>query len=87
MSESASAKMNPPSTVDLDLRGLKCPLPALRTARALEALPAGARLHVEATDPMAAIDIPHLVATRGDLLVQQDRRAGALVFVIERVAT
>ena len=45
---------------ELDLRGLKCPLPALHTARRLKALAPGARLSVVADDPMAAIDIPHL---------------------------
>ncbi len=42
----------------LDARGLKCPLPVLKMEKALEALPAGARLTVLATDPIARIDIP-----------------------------
>jgi tRNA 2-thiouridine synthesizing protein A len=76
------------STVtQLDLRGLKCPLPALKTGRVLERLPAGARLQVETTDPMAAIDIPHLVRQRGDRLVAQDARDGVGFFTIERVVS
>jgi len=67
-----------------DLRGLKCPLPALRARRALLRLDAGAELTVLADDPMAAIDIPHLVRQLGDELVEirQDRKA--LRFVIRR---
>lgn len=42
----------------LDLRGLKCPLPVLRTEKRLGQLPPGARLTVLATDPVARIDIP-----------------------------
>ena len=42
----------------LDARGLKCPLPVLKMEKRLAALPAGARLVVQATDPMARIDIP-----------------------------
>ena len=42
----------------LDARGLKCPLPVLRTEKRLVQLPAGARLTVLASDPMAKIDIP-----------------------------
>lgn len=42
----------------LDLRGLKCPLPVLRVEKRLAQLPAGARLAVLATDPVARIDIP-----------------------------
>lgn len=42
----------------LDARGLKCPLPVLKMEKRLAALPAGARLVVLATDPMAKVDIP-----------------------------
>jgi tRNA 2-thiouridine synthesizing protein A len=68
----------------LDLRGLKCPLPALRTRKALLALDGGACLTVEATDPMAAIDIPHLVAQTGDALLASETRDGVLRFTIRR---
>jgi len=42
----------------LDARGLKCPLPVLKMEKRLATLPAGARLTVLATDPIARIDIP-----------------------------
>lgn len=42
----------------LDARGLKCPLPVLKTEKRLEQLPAGAELTVLASDPMAKVDIP-----------------------------
>ena len=42
----------------LDARGLKCPLPVLQMEKRLAALPAGGRLTVLATDPMAKVDIP-----------------------------
>jgi tRNA 2-thiouridine synthesizing protein A len=42
----------------LDCRGLRCPLPVLKTEKRLATLPAGATLTVLATDPMAKIDIP-----------------------------
>ena len=51
----------------LDLKGLKCPLPALRTAKALDRLAPGEGLVVMCTDPLAAIDIPNLLRERGDL--------------------
>jgi len=44
----------------LDLRGLKCPLPALFARRALARLKPGAELEVIADDPLAAVDIPHM---------------------------
>ena len=52
----------------LDLRGLKCPLPALRTRKALNGMLPGDRLTVECTDPLARIDIPSLVREIGDVL-------------------
>lgn len=50
----------------LDLYGLKCPLPYLRTRKALATLPAGATLLVLTSDPLAVIDIPNLARETGD---------------------
>ncbi len=52
----------------INLRGLKCPLPALRARKALAKMPAGDVLVVECTDPLAEIDIPNLVRQTGDVL-------------------
>ncbi|PZQ83221.1 MAG: preprotein translocase subunit TatB [Ancylobacter novellus] len=73
--------------VRLDLRGLKCPLPALHTRRALERAAPGTRLVVECTDPMAVIDIPHLVRQRGDELEAQETAGLPLVFHIRRAGS
>jgi tRNA 2-thiouridine synthesizing protein A len=73
----------PPEKV-LDLRGLKCPLPALRTRKALTRLPAGAVLAVECTDPLADIDIPNLVREMGAELAGRDRRGSVRVFRIRK---
>lgn len=45
-------------TVELDCRGLQCPLPVLKLEKRIETLPKGARLELRATDPVAKIDIP-----------------------------
>ena len=71
----------------LDLRGLKCPLPALHTRRALARLPAGAHLRVLATDPMSVIDVPHAVAQASGRLISQSSADGVHSFEIERLAT
>src|SRR5580658_9827519 len=52
----------------LNLRGLKCPLPALRTKKALGGLVSGDVLVVECTDPLAGVDIPNLLNQTGDKL-------------------
>src|SRR5204862_378455 len=58
----------------LNLRGLKCPLPALRARKALTGLKAGDMLIAECTDPLTAIDIPNLLSQTGERL---DSRARA----------
>jgi tRNA 2-thiouridine synthesizing protein A len=71
----------------LDLTGLKCPLPALRTQKALRRLEPGARLAVISTDPLAAIDIPHLLNQAGHRLAGMRRgEDGAATFLIEVAA-
>jgi tRNA 2-thiouridine synthesizing protein A len=68
----------------LDLTGLKCPLPALRTAKALKALSPGDVLEVHCTDPLAVIDIPNLVRETGDKLEITERTEQRIVFLIEK---
>ncbi|RVU13254.1 sulfurtransferase TusA family protein [Methylobacterium oryzihabitans] len=72
--------------MDLDLRGLKCPLPVLRTRKALRAIEPGGALVVHCTDPLAAIDIPHLLRETGDRLDGTSERDGVLTFRISRPA-
>ena len=72
--------------IRLDITGLNCPLPALRTRKALKSLAPGDRIEVRCSDPLAAIDIPHLVATTGDRLHGVEREAGGTVFLIEKSA-
>lgn len=77
------------SETHLDLRGLKCPLPALKTRKALSKAPPGAVLVVSCTDPMAVIDIPHLLAETKDVLESRATEPGAngadvLVFRIRK---
>lgn len=69
---------------DLDLEGLKCPLPALRTRRALARLNPGDVLTVVCTDPLASIDLPHLLRELGDVLDGLTRDDGRLVFKIRK---
>lgn len=74
------------STTKLDLAGLKCPLPVLRTRKALKALAPGDRLEVHCTDPLAAIDIPALIQQTGDRIDSSQRSDSRIVFLIEKVS-
>ena len=68
----------------INLRGLKCPLPALRARKALSKMPAGDLLVVECTDPLAELDIPNLVRETGDALEGQGKDGDVLVFRIRK---
>jgi tRNA 2-thiouridine synthesizing protein A len=68
----------------LDLTGLKCPLPALKTRKALKSLEPGDRLEVHCTDPLSVIDIPALIRETGDRVEITEQGARRIVFLIEK---
>jgi tRNA 2-thiouridine synthesizing protein A len=73
---------------ELDLMGLKCPLPVLRARRRLATMAAGTELTLTATDPMAAIDIPHMCHEDGHELLSLERLGErALRFSIRKART
>jgi tRNA 2-thiouridine synthesizing protein A len=70
--------------VELDLSGLKCPLPVLRTRKALLGMNPGDQLRVVCTDPLAGIDVPNLIRELGDTLVEQRQDEKSISFLIIR---
>ena len=70
----------------INLRGLKCPLPALRIRKILSGMAAGEVILAECTDPLAAIDIPNLLNQTGDVLESTERGADLLTFRIRKAA-
>ena len=79
--------MNPdalPAAEVYDLRGLNCPLPVLKARRRLAGMAPGARLWVETTDPLAAIDIPAFCNDDGHRLMETRAVEGGHRFLIEK---
>ena len=72
------------SETTLDLNGLKCPLPALKTRKALTRLRPGEELVVECTDPLSSIDIPNMLRETGDQLLDSRRADKRFVFRIRK---
>ncbi len=68
----------------MNLRGLKCPLPALRVRKMLSSLNSGDLIVAECTDPLAAIDIPNLLRQTGDMLEGTDKADDVLIFRIRK---
>jgi tRNA 2-thiouridine synthesizing protein A len=79
----AKSKLMTSETIDLS--GLECPVPSIRTKRKLNTMATGSRLTVICTDPLTAIDIPFLVTQLGHQLVRQEDLNEKLVFEIEVV--
>jgi tRNA 2-thiouridine synthesizing protein A len=70
--------------VELDVRGLLCPLPVLKAAKRLKSLATGDLLTVTASDPAAVIDFPHYCNETGHELVSHSKEGDELVFVIRK---
>ena len=68
----------------LDLTGLRCPLPALKTRKALKSLNPGDRLEVHCTDPLSVIDIPNLIRETKDRVEITERTEKLIVFMIDK---
>jgi len=70
----------------LDVRGLDCPLPVLKTKTVLEDVAAGDTLEVLATDPGSIADFPAFCRITGNVLVAQSEAGGVYRFVIRKAA-
>ena len=74
--------MTPDDTIDCE--GLLCPLPVLKARKRLLLMQAGQVLSVRATDPMAAIDLPHFCAEAGHSLLETLLDGVVQVYIIRR---
>ena len=68
----------------LDAKGLKCPLPVIKTRLALNKMAVGEVVTVLATDPASKIDIHHLCNITGNELVDASVENGVLTYFIRR---
>jgi tRNA 2-thiouridine synthesizing protein A len=66
----------------VSMRGLKCPLPALKTRKLLAKMTPGEVLVIECTDPLTTIDIPNLLRETGDRLESSGKKGRVLTFRI-----
>jgi tRNA 2-thiouridine synthesizing protein A len=73
-------------TTSLDLRGLKCPLPALMARRALMRAEPGTSIDVLCDDPMAPIDVPHMCTQEGFEVISVTRDGAIARMVLRRRA-
>ncbi len=70
----------------VDARGHRCPVPTLRLQRALREARPGQRVRLLADDPLARIDVPHLLQSIGARLVESSAEDGVFSFLVETPA-
>jgi len=71
-------------TSTVDARGLSCPMPIVRTAQAVRALPSGAIVEVLTTDPGSQKDFLAWSRATGHELIEQSGDGAIYRFVIRR---
>jgi tRNA 2-thiouridine synthesizing protein A len=69
---------------ELDARGLACPLPIVKTRKALNDLTSGQILRVTATDAGSVADMAAFAEQTGNQLVASSQEGGAYVFFLKR---
>jgi tRNA 2-thiouridine synthesizing protein A len=70
--------------IELDVKGLNCPLPILRAKKALASMESGQTLRVVATDPGAVKDFAAFCKQTGNPLVSSTESASEFTFLISK---
>ncbi|MCG7217219.1 sulfurtransferase TusA family protein [Paenibacillus mucilaginosus] len=68
----------------LDAKGLACPMPIIRTRKAMQELAAGQVLEVHATDKGAKSDLAAWAKSGGHRLLEDREEDGVLKFWIQK---
>ena len=68
---------------DLDVKGLNCPLPILRTKKALAAIEPGLMHSMQATDPGSVKDFAAFARHTGNELLEQKEKNRVFEFYLK----
>ena len=87
-----STKINSPddtmsADVELNLTGMKCPLPVLKARRQINQMAPRSVLKITADDPAAPLDFEHFCYTGGHDLVSSTEQAGIFIFHISKASS
>lgn len=69
---------------EVDASGLNCPLPILRTKKALAEMQSGQVLKVTSTDPGSVRDFAMFAKQTGNELMEQADQSGSFIFYMKR---
>jgi tRNA 2-thiouridine synthesizing protein A len=76
--------MNVTIAKSLDLKGLSCPLPIIKTAKAMKDLAPGELLEAFATDPGSVPDFKAWARTTGNSLVETSQEGAVYRFLLQK---
>ncbi|HEY5549438.1 MAG TPA: sulfurtransferase TusA family protein [Coriobacteriia bacterium] len=71
--------------LDLDLRGLLCPMPMVKVSQNISKVPVGGIVRAVATDAGAMADIPAWAKSTGNEVLSAEKTDGEFVFLVKRV--
>lgn len=78
--------MSDQPNIVLDLRGLLCPMPVVRLAKAMKEASAGQTVEATASDPGVLADIPAWCKSTGNVLVTMEKGDKVFRFVVQKTA-
>jgi len=70
--------------IELDTRGLLCPLPVLKLRKAIQNIPQNEKIKLLTDDPAALVDIPHFCNEQGHQIIQRLQETNYYLYIIER---
>ena len=70
--------------MSLNLKGMSCPLPIIKTAKAMKDMPPGQLVEVFATDPGSVPDFKAWAQATGNPLVDSSEEAGVFHFILKK---
>ncbi len=71
--------------LELDLKGLLCPLPMVRVSQNITKVAVGGIIKATASDPGSMADIPSWARTTGNEVVKTERDGKNFVFYVKRL--
>ena len=72
------------ASVQVDARGLNCPMPIVKTAQAIKTVASGDTIEVLATDAGSVKDFAAWSKTTGNVMLEQTADGGVFRFVLRK---
>ena len=69
--------------IELDTRGLLCPLPVLKLRKLIYSTKQKDKIKLMTDDPAAIVDVPHFCNEQGHQILESSNRNGYNLFTIE----